>query len=131
MERVNWLEKLKWGEEEIEDLRHTGFSYIRQGKYDVALPFFEALTALNQDSSYDIQTLGALYLQMNFPEKALKMFEKALKTEGDHSGTLLNMSKALLMLGKKEEALKLATILQNEPSVSISNTARALLLAYS
>ncbi len=131
MGRINWLERLKWGDEEIDDLRFTGFSYIRQGKYDIALAFFEALTALNPDNSYDTQTLGALYLQLNLPEKALKMFDKALKSEGDHSPTLLNMSKALLMLGRKEEALRLANVLQNEQAIGISNTAKALLLAYS
>ena len=35
------------------------------------------------------------------------------------------------MLGRKDEGLKLATILKNEPNVYISNTAKALLLAYS
>jgi tetratricopeptide (TPR) repeat protein len=131
MGRINWIERLNWGEEEIEDLRMTGFSYLRQGKYDVAVSFFEALVALNPDDAYDTQTLGALYLQLDDPEKALKMFEKALKSDGEHAPTLLNMTKALLMLGKKEEALRLATILQNEPALGISNTAKALLLAYS
>lgn len=130
MGNINWLEKLGWTEEHIEDLRYTGYSYIRQGKYDIALAFFEALAVLDRDSAYDAQTLGAIYLQMNQPEKSLKCFDRALMLETDHAPTLLNLSKAFLMLGRKEDMLRLANILKNERNTSISNMAKALLLAY-
>jgi tetratricopeptide (TPR) repeat protein len=131
MGRINWLDKLNWNEEHVEDLRYTGYSYVRQGKYDIALVFFEALTVLDPESAYDAQTLGAIYLQLNMPAKALKSFDKALKLEGDHGPTLLNLTKAFLMLGRKDEALKLANILKNEPNVVIANVAKALILAHS
>lgn len=131
MGKINWRESLGWSEEILEEMRTTGYAYIRQGKYDIALPFFEALCVLDPESSYDAQTLGAIYLQINNPSKALKYFDKALKMEADHAPTLLNLTKALFMLGKKEEGLKLANILKNEPNLSISNMAKALILAYS
>ena len=130
MSRINWLKELGWNEEHIEDLRLAGYSYIRQGKYDIALPFFEALTVLDPTSSYDVQQLGALYLQLNKPEVALKYLDRALKLEADHAPTLLNLTKALLMLNRREEALKLAEILKKEPDPVISNMAKALILAY-
>src|SRR5215204_1006421 len=99
MGRINWQEILKLSEEQIEDLRYTGYAYLRQGKYDVALSFFEALNVLDRNSAYDAQTIGALYLEMGQPEKALKYLEKALKLEGDHAPTLLNMCKALFLVG--------------------------------
>lgn len=131
MSRINWQETLKWTEEQLEDLRYTGYAYIRQGKYDIALPFFEALNILDPDSAYDAQTMGAIYLQMNDAQTALKFFDKALKLDADHAPTLLNMCKALFMLGRKDEALKLAQILSNEPSPTIANVAKALILAHS
>ncbi len=131
MAKINWLEKLGWTEEQLEDLRSTGYAYIRQGKYDIAISFFEALNVLDQENAYDAQTLGALYLQMGNPHQALKYIDKALKLDADHAPTLLNLTKALFMLGKKEEGLKLANILKNEPNIAISNVARALLLAFS
>lgn len=131
MSRIDWVQALGWREEHLEDLRYTGYSYIRQGKYEIALPFFEALAILAPNNTYDSQTLGALYLQLQDPKKAIQCLDKALKTEGDHGPTLLNLTKAFLMLGKKEEALKLAQILQNEPMPSIAGVAKALLLAYS
>lgn len=130
MSKINWREKLGWGEEQLDDLRYIGYAYIRQGKYDIGLSFFEALTALDSESAYDAQTLGALYLQMEQPKKAMKYLERALKLETDHAPTLLNMCKALFMMNKKEEGLKLAAILSHESDSSISNVAKALILAY-
>lgn len=130
MSKIDWRSKLSWSDENIEDLRMVGYAYLRQGKYDIAIPFFEALNVLEPDSAYDAQTLGALYLQVNEPLNALKMFEKALKLEADHGPTLLNLTKALLMLGKKDEAVRLAQLLTREGNTRIADTAKALLLAW-
>ncbi|MBA2726953.1 MAG: tetratricopeptide repeat protein [Parachlamydiaceae bacterium] len=130
MSKINWLKTLNWTDEQLEDLRYIGYAYIRQGKYDIGIAFYEALNVLEADNAYDAQTLGALYLEINQPAKAMKLFDKALKIEADHAPTLLNMCKALFMLGRKDEALKLANILKNEPSIYVSNVAKALLLAY-
>lgn len=130
MSRINWRNELKWTEDHLDDLRNTGYAYLRQGKYDIAISFFEALSVLDPESAYDVQTLGALYLQLGNPTKALKWLDRALKLEADHGPTLLNLCKALFMLGKKQEALKLAHILKNEPNMTISNSARALILAH-
>lgn len=131
MSKINWTKELKWTEEHLDDLRYTGFSYLKQGKYDIAITFFEALAVLDSDNAYDAQTLGALFLQIGEPKKAIKWLDQALKIEGDHAPTLLNLCKALFMLGKKEEGLKLANILKNETSLQISNIAKALILAHS
>ena len=130
MAKINWLKTLNWTEEHLEDLRVAGYAYIRQGKYDIALPIYEALAVLDPESAYDAQTLGAIYLQINQPLKALKSFDKALKLEADHAATLLNVTKALFMLGRKEEGLKLAHILKREKNAQIANTASALIMAY-
>jgi len=131
MSNKNWCQLLGWTDEQLEELRYTGYAYIRQGKYDIAISFFEALAALDHEGSYDSQTLGALYLQLNEPKKALHWLDRALKVEGDHGPTLLNLCKALFMLGKNDEGIKLATILKKEPDPAISNVATALLLAHS
>ena len=132
MGTINWVEKLGWSEEHIEDLRYTGYSYVRQGKYEIALSFFEALAVVDPNSAYDAQILGAIYLQMNQPNKALQCFDKALKLEtSDHGPTLLNLAKTFFSMGKKDEGLKLAQILKNENNQAIANIAKALILAYS
>lgn len=131
MGKINWRDKINWTDENSEELRLAAYAYIRQGKYEVAIDFFEALEVLEPESAYDAQTLGALFIQLGNPTKALKCFDRALKLDADHSTTLLNLAKAFFMLGKKEEGLKLASILRNEPDPSISNVAKALIMAYS
>ncbi len=130
MTKIDWCKKLNWTEEQIEDLTYTGYAYIRQGKYDIAIVFFEALVAIDPKTPYHWQTLGALYLQTNQYGKAIKTFDSALKLEANHNPTLMNLCKALLMIGKKEEGLKLASILKKEQDPEISNVATALLLAH-
>jgi len=122
---------LGWDKEQLEDIRNAGYAYIRQGKYEIALSFFKALVVLNPHGSYDLQTLGALYLQTGDAELAVKYLDLALQLDADHSPTLLNLAKAKLMMGKKDEGLKLAKMLEKDPDRSISRTAKALILAHS
>ena len=130
MGNINWLEKLGWNEDQIEELRFTGYAYLRQGKYDIAVNFFKALTILDPNSLYDAQTLGALYVQLGEHEKGIKALESALKLEGDHTPTLVNLCKALFMADKKDEGIKLAEILQGDKNPAVASQARALLLAF-
>ena len=131
MSQFNWLEILGWGTQELEDLRFVGYSYLKQGNYDIALTFFEALAVLSAENAYDLQTLGALYLQKGNNLMALNYLEKALKLDPNHHATLLNRAKALFALGYKKQAIAQATALQSNPEEQISNQASALLLAYS
>ena len=131
MTQINWLEKLGWTEENVEDLRYTGYAYVRQGKYDIALNFFEALAVLTPDEVYDAQTLGAIYLQLNKPQQAIIHFERALKLDPHHVPTLVNLSKTLFMIGRKQEGLKICHILKKDADPNIANVAKALILAYS
>lgn len=131
MSRINWMKELNWSTDHLDEIRNTGYSYIRQGKYDIALPFFEALVILDPDSAYDAQTLGALLLQTNKAEQAIKYLDRALQLETDHSPTLLNLAKAFFMAKKNEEGIRLAKVLQKDPNPLISGSASALLLTYS
>src|ERR1700722_12917923 len=65
MGKINWKKELNWNEDQLDDLRFMAYAYIRQGKYDIALPIFEALSVIDSDNAYDAQTLGAIYLQLN------------------------------------------------------------------
>lgn len=131
MNRINWLEVLDWNKDELENLRFMGYSYIKQGQYNTALKFFEALVILSEENTYDLQTLGALYLQTGNNLMALNYLEKAIKSDPSHGPTLLNRSKALLALGYKKQGLMQAKSLEIHPESSISSQASALALAYS
>lgn len=127
---VNWRTILGWGNEQLEELRFSGFSFLREGHYQKALLFFEVLVILDPESIYDTQTLGALYLQMGQGEKALHILNRALELAPSHEPTLLNKVKALLEIGKKEEAMDLAKKLEKSKDVIIAGDAAALLISY-
>jgi tetratricopeptide (TPR) repeat protein len=131
MSQVDWLSILGWNIDELEDLRFVGYSYIRQGKYDVAITFFEGLAIINPESVYDLQTLGALYLQKGNNLMALNYIEKAIKLDATHLPTLLNRTKALFSLGYKRQALSQARALENSIDTLIAGQAQALILANS
>ncbi|MBM3207342.1 MAG: tetratricopeptide repeat protein [Chlamydiae bacterium] len=131
MAEINWLDVLGWKGEELEDLRFVGYSYLKQGLYDTAITFFEALVTLVPDSAYDVQTLGALYLQKGNNLMALNYIEKALKIDPNHAPTLLNKTKALLSLGYKKQGLSQAKNLETSEDRTVANQAAALFQAYS
>ncbi len=131
MDNINWMEKLGWNDDQLEELRFTGYAYIRQGKYDIALDFFKALVILDPENIYDAQMLGAIYVEIDQPEEAVKALENALKLEGDHTPALINLCKALFMAGRSEEGVKLAEILQKDKNPAVASNASALILAFS
>lgn len=130
MESVNWREILGWTNDQLEELRFSGFSFLREGHYHKALMFFEALVILDPESVYDFQTLGALYLQIGDGQKALQIIERALELDATHEPTLLNKAKALLGLHKNTEALELAKKLEQSEDPVVAGDAAALIFAY-
>lgn len=130
MSDYNWCKHLNLSEEDLDDLRFTAYSYLRQGKYDIAASMFEALVVLAPESSYDLQTLGALYLELNRFEEAIRMLDRALQLEGNHSPTLMNLCKAFFSIGKIEEGKKLAQLLEKDHNPRVASVAKALLIAW-
>lgn len=130
MSRLNWPEILGWGNEQIDDLRYVAYTYIKQGVYDVALTFFDALAVLAPPTAYDLQTVGALHLQLGDGLKALDFLDRSLKLDPNHIPTQLNRAKALFTLGYKRQGLLQALELQKNPDKEIASAAAALVLAY-
>ncbi len=130
MSLINWLEILGWELEELEDLRFVGYSYIKQGKYDIALTFFEALNVLAPSNVYDLQTLGAIYLELGNHLMALNYLEKATRLDPTNGPTLLNRAKTLFALGYKKQAISQAKSLVTNPDPQVASQSSALLLSY-
>jgi tetratricopeptide (TPR) repeat protein len=127
---MKWLEILGWDDQEINDLRYVAYSYIKQGIYDVALTFFDALAVLTPPVPYDLQTMGALHLQLGNGLKALDFLDRALKMEPGHLLSQLNRAKALFMLGYKRQGLVQVLELEKCDDKEIASQASALVLAY-
>ena len=130
MSQVNWREILGWSDDQLEELRFSGFSFLRQGQYEKARLFYKALVILDPQNAYDAQTLGALYLQMNEPQEALAWLNHALRLDPFHEPTLLNKAKALLTLHENSAALDLARALEKSADPSIAGDASALVYSH-
>ena len=128
---VDWLKELGWGEAQLEEMRLTGYGYVREGKWSDAIILFKALVVLDPLATYDWQTLGALYLQKGESKLALEAVERALELDPADEPTRLNQAKALLVLGRLEEGLLVAEGLTQAKGQPIAQSAEALLLAYS
>jgi tetratricopeptide (TPR) repeat protein len=130
MSDINWLNILGWEEEDLQDLRFVGYCYIKQGHFDTALKFFEALNILSPSSAYDKQTLGAIYLEIGENLKALRYIDEALILDSKHEETLLNRAKALFLLGYTAQGKTLAAHLFSAKNKQVRDRAEALILAY-
>ncbi|MBI5273747.1 MAG: tetratricopeptide repeat protein [Chlamydiales bacterium] len=130
MAKIDWKQVLGWKTTQLEDLRFVGYNYAKDGKYNIALSIFEALVVLNSQSIYDLQTLGAIYLQVGNNINALNCFEKALKFDPEHLPTIINRIKAMYLLGYKDIATQEAKKLVSHQNIQVANVATALINCY-
>jgi predicted Zn-dependent protease len=132
MDANAWLQRLNWNERQLQDLRLCAYVYIRQGVYDFGLTILEALAVLDPSNAYDLQTMGAIHLQLGNNIKALEILNAALKADPANMPTRLNLSKALLSLGYKKQGLAQAASIEKESSdAELKEQAGAILFAYS
>lgn len=130
MSQVKWSEILNWDSSQIQDLRCTGYRFVVEGKYETARLYYEALVILNPENVYDHRTLGAIYLELNHPQRALYHLGAALKIDAQHLPTLLNRAKALFSVGNTEKGKRLAEYLTKAKDRAIARQAEALIMAY-
>lgn len=132
-----WQEVLSWDEAHIEELRVLGYLYIRQGHFKIAQHFFEILAIitsqknLDEQSAYDFQTLGSIYLETGDHERALRYLERALRLDPNNETTRINRMKALFLLGNLYQAHKEAKTFEKCANKKLRNEAEAYTLAYS
>lgn len=129
MSQIDWAQTLGWDHTEIHDLRFVGYSYIKQGMYDVALIFFDAITVLAPPTTYDLQTIGALHLQLGNAAKALDHLDRALKQDPSHIPTQLNRAKALLSSGQQQQGIAQARAIERQKNKDLAAQATALILS--
>lgn len=128
---MDWQSYLELSDDTIEDLRSVGYLYVKQGCYDIALDFFNALNILSPGNSYDLQTLGALYLQKAKYSQALTFLDKALRLDPTNYLIMLNKAKALFSLGYTTEGLAQAKLISLSKDPLLASQGLALISAYS
>ncbi|NGX49080.1 MAG: hypothetical protein K940chlam5_00676 [Candidatus Anoxychlamydiales bacterium] len=127
---MDWQNYLELTDDSIEDLRSVGYLYVKQGCFDIALDFFNALLILHPGNSYDESIIGALYLEKGKYLEALEHLDEVLKVDPSNYLVLLNKAKTLFSLGYRTEAIAITKMLSNCPDKKLSSQASALIEAY-
>lgn len=125
---MNWADALGIEKSATHSLRAMGYLYVRQGAYDIALKIFHALLVLEEtENAYDLQTLGAIYLQKGEALSSLEYLDRSLTIEPEHPFTQLNRAKALLALGYKRQSLEqLSALLHSKNPEAVAQAAALL-----
>lgn len=130
MSENKWQDILGWNEVHLQEMRITGYAYLQEGRLDIARALFEGLTVLDSNNTFDLRTLGAIYLLQGDFLKSLKVLDHSLQLEPDHPFAKLNKAKALLFLGQIDDGLKWTEEVIDCNEKSLSNDALALKMAY-
>lgn len=127
MIELDWQDILGWKSEHISQARSLGYLYYKQGQYDIASKFFEALLVINPHALYELRTLGATYYKLDRPKEALVLLDRALDIDPSHLPTLMNRCRILLALGDRRSALEIASLLRDCGNQRVAKTADALI----
>lgn len=122
------LSILGWNDKDMRSLELVAYSYIKQGKFDIAQKILEGLEVLEPANLYILQTLGAVYLELKNPYKALDTLEKALKLDPSSEVSKFNRIQALISLGFKKQALQECQLMLDAQNKTLKDKAAALLL---
>jgi sugar lactone lactonase YvrE len=104
---AEYLEVLKKNPNDAAALGQLGILYGENGLYAEALEQFQKILAVDKDNALALNNIGNInYLQERL-EDAKIAYEASLKAAPGDTGTMANLARVLLRMGKKEDAKKL------------------------
>jgi tetratricopeptide (TPR) repeat protein len=93
-----------WTVEEMRLVADLGYALAEQGRDWEALIIFEGLATLAPATAYFHSALGALWLRLDEPRRAVEHLNKALGADSHDFNALLNRGEAFLHLGEHAAA---------------------------
>jgi predicted Zn-dependent protease len=123
-----------WTAEEMRLVADLGHALAEQGRHREAITIFDGLAALAPATAYFQSALGALWLRMNEPQRALQHLDAALEADSQDLLSLINRGEAHLQLNETRAAMmdlsaavRLGAELETGRSSVLVARARALL----
>ena len=104
---ADYLDVLKKQPNNISALGQLGILYGENGMYAEALEQFQKILVTDKKNSLALNNVGNINLLQERLEDAKIAYEASLEGDPDDTGTMANLSRVLLRMGKKEEARKL------------------------
>lgn len=127
---IDWNAVLGITPRDRSGLRSEGYAHLKRRQYRHALVYFESLVLLDRGAVFDKQTLGALYLQLGRMVEAQRTLSEATRLSPHHLPTQLNLAKALIGGGRRDEGVRLAEGLCDSHDETIASLAQALVMAH-
>ena len=104
---AGYVELLKNNPKDLAALTELGIVYGENGLYAEALQQFQKMLALDKENAVALNNIGNIsFLQERLADAKLA-YESSLKVAPDDPGTMVNLSRVLLRMNKKEEEKKL------------------------
>ncbi len=104
---ADYLERLKKDPRDVAALGQLGILYGENGMYAEALEQFQKILATDKNSSLALNNIGNISFLQERLEDAKIAYEASLASSPDDTGIMVNLTRVLLKLGKKEEAVRL------------------------
>jgi DNA-binding beta-propeller fold protein YncE/tetratricopeptide (TPR) repeat protein len=104
---AGYIELLKKNPEDLASLTELGIVYGENGLHAEALQQFQKMLALDKANAVALNNIGNISFLQERLEDAKQAYESSLQAAPDDPGIMVNLSRVLLRLGKKEEAKKL------------------------
>ena len=118
-----------WTAEEMRLVAEIGYALAEQGRNEEALTVFEGLAALAPATAYFQAALGALWLRMGDPSRAVEYFDAALGTDAVDLTALVNRGEAYMRQGNMAAARSdLESALRLEGTAPLQATTAASLV---
>ncbi len=104
---AEYLERLKKEPRDMAALGRLGILYGENGLYAEALEQFQKILAVDKNNSLALNNIGNISFLQERLEDAKIAYEASLAASPDDTGIMANLTRVLLKLGKKEEAIRL------------------------
>lgn len=95
-----------WTPDEMRLVADLGYALAEQGRNQEAIIVFEGLAALAPATAYFQTALGALWLRMEEPKRAIAHLNAAIKADPQDIMALVNRGESYMQLGDRTAAIR-------------------------
>ncbi len=103
---IKYRETLKTKPNDVAALTQLGILYGENGAYTESLEQFQKVLAVDKDNAVALNNIGNINFYRERLEDARTAYEASLKSSPGDTGTMANLSRVLLQMGRKDEAKK-------------------------
>jgi tetratricopeptide (TPR) repeat protein len=110
--------------------RQKAYSYVRLGKFRLALPYLENIVEQSPENVQDLKVIGMVLLHIYRATDAIVYLRKSLEMDPGDAHVQINLASAYFDVGAIADGLSLCYPLKNHPDLYISQNALDLIAQF-